>query len=196
MAKIDFGGVTENVVTREEYPLALCRKALKNETIAVIGYGVQAPAQALNLKDNGFKVIVGARKWDRAKQDGWKPGVDLFSIEEACQKDSLDMTDADRADIRQRVATASERYVVITHGTDTMTDTANVLADIPDKVIVLTGAMAPAKFRSSDATFNIGCAIGAVQLAQPGVYIAMNGRVLPAGSVRKNREKGRFEIVS
>jgi ketol-acid reductoisomerase len=89
MAKIDFGGVVENVVTREEYPLAQCRKLLKGETIAVIGYGVQAPAQALNLKDNGFKVIVGARKWDRAKQDGWKPGVDLFSIEEACTKGTI-----------------------------------------------------------------------------------------------------------
>ena len=119
-----------------------------------------------------------------------------YVLEEACQKDSLDMTDADRADIRQRVSAAPERHVLITHGTDTMTDTAKVLADIPDKVIVLTGAMAPAKFRSGDATFNIGCAIGAVQLAQPGVYIAMNGRVLPAGSVRKNRERGRFEVVS
>jgi ketol-acid reductoisomerase len=89
MAKIDFGGTVENVVTRAEFPLAQARKALKNEVIAVIGYGVQAPAQALNLKDNGFKVIVGARDWSRAKKDGWKPGVDLFSIEEAADQGTI-----------------------------------------------------------------------------------------------------------
>lgn len=89
MAKINFGGTMEDVVTREEFPLNRARKALAKETIAVIGYGVQAPAQALNLKDNGFNVIVGARKWDRPKQDGWKPGKDLFSIEEAAQKGTI-----------------------------------------------------------------------------------------------------------
>jgi len=89
MAKIDFGGTVENVVTRAEFPLAQARKALKNEVIAVIGYGVQAPAQALNLKDNGFKVIVGARDWSRAKKDGWKPGVDLFTIEEAADQGTI-----------------------------------------------------------------------------------------------------------
>ena len=89
MANIDFGGTIENVVTRKEVPLTQARKALKNEVIAVIGYGVQAPAQALNLKDNGFKVIVGARDWSRAKKDGWKPGVDLFSIEEAADQGTI-----------------------------------------------------------------------------------------------------------
>ncbi|HMP35768.1 MAG TPA: ketol-acid reductoisomerase [Kiritimatiellia bacterium] len=89
MAKIDFGGTTENVVTRKEVTLTAARKTLKNEVIAVIGYGVQAPAQALNLKDNGFKVIVGARDWTRAKKDGWKPGVDLFSIEEAADQGTI-----------------------------------------------------------------------------------------------------------
>ena len=89
MAKIDFGGVKENVVTRDEFPLARARKALKNEVIAVIGYGVQAPAQALNLKDNGFNVIVGARDWTRAKTDGWVPGKDLFSIEEAADQGTI-----------------------------------------------------------------------------------------------------------
>lgn len=89
MAKIDFGGTLENVVTRQEFPLNQARKALKNEVIAVIGYGVQAPAQALNLKDNGFNVIVGARDWTRAKKDGWKPGVDLFSIEEAADQGTI-----------------------------------------------------------------------------------------------------------
>src|SRR5512141_1305584 len=91
VALIDFGGVKEQVVTRKEFPMARARKVLKGETIAVIGYGVQGPAQALNMKDNGFKVIIGQSKqypadWNRAKKDGWVPGKDLFSIEEACEK--------------------------------------------------------------------------------------------------------------
>ena len=93
MAKINFGGVEENVVTREEFPLEKARETLKDETIAIIGYGVQGPGQSLNLKDNGFNVIVGQRKdsktWDKAKADGWVEGVDLFDIEEACQKGSI-----------------------------------------------------------------------------------------------------------
>lgn len=91
MAKIDFGGVKETVVTRKEFPLTKARRVLKNETIAIIGYGVQGPAQALNLKDNGFNVIIGQSKafkndWDRARKDGWVPGKTLFDIEEAAQK--------------------------------------------------------------------------------------------------------------
>ncbi len=90
MAKINFGGVEENVVTREEFPLAKAREVMKDETIAVIGYGVQGPGQALNLKDNGFNVIIGQRPggatWQKAINDGWVPGVTLFDIEEACQK--------------------------------------------------------------------------------------------------------------
>ena len=93
MAKINFGGVTEEVVTREEFPLEKAREVLKEETIAVIGYGVQGPGQALNLKDNGFNVIVGQRKnsktWDKAVADGWVPGETLFEIEEACQKGTI-----------------------------------------------------------------------------------------------------------
>jgi ketol-acid reductoisomerase len=93
MAKIDFGGVTEDVVTREEFPLAKAREVLKDETIAVIGYGVQGPGQALNLRDNGFNVIVGQRKnsktWDKAVADGWEPGKTLFEIEEACDKGTI-----------------------------------------------------------------------------------------------------------
>jgi len=89
MAKINFGGVEEDVITRKEFTLAKAQRVLKNETIAVIGYGVQAPAQALNLKDNGFNVIIGARSHDRAKKDGWKAGKDLFSIEEAAEKGSI-----------------------------------------------------------------------------------------------------------
>ncbi len=93
MAKINFGGVEEEVVTREEFPLEKARQVLKDETIAIIGYGVQGPGQALNLKDNGFKVIVGQRKggksWQKAIDDGWKEGVDLFEIEEACVKGTV-----------------------------------------------------------------------------------------------------------
>lgn len=93
MTKINFGGVVENVVTRSEFPLKKAREVLKNETVAVIGYGVQGPAQALNLKDNGFNVIVGQRKpsksWDKAVKDGWKPGKSLFEVEEAVQKGTI-----------------------------------------------------------------------------------------------------------
>lgn len=93
MAKINFGGVEENVVTRDEYPLEKARQTLKDETIAIIGYGVQGPGQALNLKDNGFNVIVGQRKdsktWDKAVADGWEEGVNLFEIEEACEKGTI-----------------------------------------------------------------------------------------------------------
>lgn len=93
MAKINFGGVEENVVTREEFPLQKALEVLKDETIAVIGYGVQGPGQALNLKDNGFNVIIGQRKesksWDKALADGWIPGKDLFEIEEALEKGTI-----------------------------------------------------------------------------------------------------------
>ncbi|MCK9179376.1 MAG: ketol-acid reductoisomerase [Bacteroides sp.] len=92
MAKMNFGGVTENVVTREEFPLEKAREVLKDETIAIIGYGVQGPGQALNLRDNGFNVIVGQRKgktWDKAVADGWVPGETLFEIEEACKRGTI-----------------------------------------------------------------------------------------------------------
>ena len=94
MARINFGGVEEMVVTRKEFPLEKARKVLKDEVIAVIGYGVQGPAQALNLKDNGFNVIVGQAKafqrdWDRAVADGWKPGKTLFDIEEAAERGTI-----------------------------------------------------------------------------------------------------------
>ena len=119
-----------------------------------------------------------------------------YEIEPLMRKDSLDLTDADRRLIHERVAADPCRHVLITHGTDTMTETAAVLRDIPDKVIVLTGSLTPARFRTTDAMFNIGCAVGAVQVLPPGVYIAMNGRIFQAGSVRKNREKGVFELVA
>lgn len=94
MAKIDFGGVTENVVTREEFPLSKAREVLKNELVAVIGYGVQGPAQAMNMRDNGINVIIGQAPefksdWDRAVADGFVPGKTLFSVEEAAQKGTI-----------------------------------------------------------------------------------------------------------
>jgi len=94
MAKIDFGGVKEDVIMRKEFPMERARKVLKNETIAVLGYGVQGPAQALNMKDNGFNVIIGQSKkikkdWDRAIADGWKPGKTLFDLEEAVQRGTI-----------------------------------------------------------------------------------------------------------
>jgi ketol-acid reductoisomerase len=92
MAIINFGGIDEQVVTRNEFPLDKARETMKDETIAVIGYGVQGPGQSLNLRDNGFNVIVGQRKgstWDKAVSDGWKPGETLFEIEEACQRASV-----------------------------------------------------------------------------------------------------------
>src|SRR5512138_2760556 len=94
MAIINFGGTKEQVITRKEFPMTRARKALKNEVIAIIGYGVQGPAQSLNLRDNGFNVIIGQAKafkrdWDRAVADGWVPGKTLFDIEEAVQKGTI-----------------------------------------------------------------------------------------------------------
>jgi len=94
MAVIDFGGVKEEVITRKEFPLARARRVLKKETIAVIGYGVQGPAQSLNMRDNGFNVIIGQAKrfrkdWNRARKDGWVPGKSLFDIEEAVQRGTI-----------------------------------------------------------------------------------------------------------
>ena len=93
MATINFGGVDESVVTREEFPLEKAREVLKDETIAVIGYGIQGPGQSMNLRDNGFNVIVGQRKesksWDKAVADGWVPGETLFDIEEAAEKATI-----------------------------------------------------------------------------------------------------------
>jgi len=118
-----------------------------------------------------------------------------YECESILRKDSLDITDEERQIILGRVAEEKHRHIVITHGTDTMVQTAEILRSVPDKVIVLTGSMEPARFRSSDAEFNIGCAIAAVQLLPPGVYIVMNGRIFDSGRVRKNVELGQFEDI-
>ena len=116
-----------------------------------------------------------------------------FEITSLMRKDSLNMTSADRELIRKAVLTCPENHILITHGTDSMTETAAVLKHILHKTMVLTGALNPARFRGSDAMFNIGGAVAAVQSLDPGVYIFMNGRVFQAHKVRKNREKNRFE---
>jgi L-asparaginase len=118
-----------------------------------------------------------------------------FNVIPIIRKDSLHINDADRELLRQTISAQPARHVLVTHGTDTMVDTAKVLATIPDKTIVLTGALNPARFRGSDAEFNVGTAVGAVQCLPPGVYIAMNGRVWDPGKVRKNVAANRFEAI-
>ena len=116
-----------------------------------------------------------------------------FEVIPILRKDSLHIGEQDRELLRATIAAQEARHVLVTHGTDTMVETARVLATIPDKVIVLTGALNPARFRGSDAEFNIGTAVGAVQSLQPGVYIAMNGRIWNPEHVRKNVAANRFE---
>ncbi len=116
-----------------------------------------------------------------------------YDVVALLQKDSLEMTDADRQQLRDFIAADDADKYVITHGTDTMPQTAEMLTDLAGQTIVITGALTPARFRSTDAIFNVGMAVAAVQVCQPGVYIAMNGQVFPAGAVRKNREENRFE---
>jgi L-asparaginase len=103
------------------------------------------------------------------------------------------MDDEDRAAILGAIAQQSHRHILVTHGTDTMVETAQALAGLEGKVVVLTGALNPALFKGSDAVFNIGCAVGAVQTLPDGVYIAMNGRIWNPALVRKNRDANRFE---
>jgi L-asparaginase len=111
--------------------------------------------------------------------------------------DSLDMTEQDRALIADHCIKAEEKKIIITHGTDTMADTARFLAGrITDKTIVITGAMIPYKFGSSDGLFNLGSAMAFVQSLPHGIYVAMNGRFFPWNNVRKNRKTGEFEELS
>jgi L-asparaginase len=119
-----------------------------------------------------------------------------FDVVPLLRKDSLHIDAADRELIRKTVEAQAPRHVLVTHGTDTMVETARALAGIPGKVIVLTGALDPALFRGSDAVFNIGCAVGAVQTLADGVHIAMNGRIWDPARVRKNVAANRFEPVT
>ena len=116
-----------------------------------------------------------------------------YEIVPLLQKDSLEMTDEDRATLHAYIAADDADRYVVTHGTDSMSKTAELLADLEGRTIVLTGALTPARFKATDAVFNVGMAVAAVQAAPPGVYIAMNGQVFEAGHVRKNRAENRFE---
>ena len=116
-----------------------------------------------------------------------------YSVESLFMKDSLDITNTDRLEILRHVEAAEEDRILITHGTDTMVDTAHVLARVSGKTIVLVGSLSPSRFKGSDAEFNVGFALAAVQLLPPGVYIAMNGLAFAHDEVHKNREANRFE---
>lgn len=118
-----------------------------------------------------------------------------YEVVSLFRKDSLEVTAEDRRILKEFIANDDAGHYVISHGTDTMVDTASALADLPGKRIVLTGALSPARFKTTDAIFNIGMAVAAVQTVGPGVYIAMNGQVFPAGEVKKNREENRFERI-
>ncbi len=118
-----------------------------------------------------------------------------YEVLSVLRKDSLDMTDDDRLLICSKVKTSTQNRIVITHGTDTMIDTAKALQGITGKIIVLTGAMQPAKFRFTDAVFNIGCAVTAVQIMPEGVYITMNGRIFNPENIRKNHIQNCFELL-
>jgi L-asparaginase len=120
-----------------------------------------------------------------------------FVLEEIMLKDSLEMRVEDREEILKRCIPCSENRVIVTHGTDTMVETARVLGrNVEGKTVVLVGAIIPYAFGASDALFNLGCAFSAVQALQPGVYITMNGKIFPWDNVRKNKESGEFEELT
>jgi L-asparaginase len=116
-----------------------------------------------------------------------------FDVVSLFQKDSLEIDDEDRKALRNFIENDDATHFVITHGTDTMAVTASALSGLEDKTIVLTGALTPARFKTTDAVFNVGMAVATVQVAKPGVYIAMSGQVFEAGTVKKNRAQNRFE---
>ena len=118
-----------------------------------------------------------------------------YTVSSIFKKDSLDIDDVDRQIIRDTILTDSATHIIITHGTDTMVQTAKVLEEITGKTIVLTGSMSPAPFRDSDAVFNIGCSVMAVQLLPAGVYIVINGKVFDPKHSKKNVAMKRYEVV-
>lgn len=119
-----------------------------------------------------------------------------YDVVSMFRKDSLELTGGDREELRLFIASDDADHYVITHGTDTMVESAQALRSIENKRMLLTGSLTPARFKTTDAVFNIAMAVAAVQVVDPGVYIAMNGQVFPADKVRKNREENRFESVS
>ena len=123
-----------------------------------------------------------------------KVNVD-YEIIPLMRKDSLELTDEDRQIIFDAVSSSGGEQFIVTHGTDTMTKTAEKLSSLDGKTVVLTGALTPARFRTTDAVFNLGMAVAAVQTQEHGVYIAMSGQIFAAGEVRKNVEEQRFERI-
>lgn len=119
-----------------------------------------------------------------------------YDVVEMFQKDSLELTEDDRNELRAFIEDDDAMHYVISHGTDSMAETAAALRDIAGKRIVLTGSLSPARFKTTDAVFNVGMAVAAVQVVEPGVYVAMSGQVFAAGEVKKNRAENRFEPVS
>ena len=119
-----------------------------------------------------------------------------FDVHSLMRKDSLELTDIDRQLVVDTVKAADSDYVLVTHGTDTMVETGQWLKrQVPEKRIVLTGALQPAAFRETDAVFNIGCALGALQCVAPGAYVSMNGQIFDVLKVKKNRDANRFESL-
>ncbi len=126
--------------------------------------------------NHGYNFIIGESAFFEISRRAGMPYAVAFTC--VCQKDSLDMTDDDRGELKRIAANVPEKKVIILHGTDTIHVTAKHLSDIAGKTVVLTGAMKPAKFRDSDADFNVGMAVGAVHSLKPGIYIALYGRVV------------------
>jgi L-asparaginase len=119
-----------------------------------------------------------------------------YDIVPLFKKDSLELTDEDRSVLRDYIEKDDADHYVVTHGTDRMVETANALQGLVGKHIVLTGSLSPARFKTTDAVFNVGMAVAAVQAVEPGVYIAMSGQIFEAGKVRKNRAENRFEVTT
>jgi L-asparaginase len=139
----------------------------------------------------GFEV--GAPMVEQILQHGRV--TDFIPVVELLRKDSLEMTESDRVAILEAITQSEATRVIVTHGTDTMVETAQALEGIPGKTVVLTGALQPGRFADSDAPFNLGMAMAAVQVLPPGVFIVANGRVFEAGRVRKNAALNRFEAT-
>lgn len=118
-----------------------------------------------------------------------------YEVESLFRKDSLDITDFDRQLIVDTVTACPHQHIIITHGTDTMVDTAKALQHIEGKTIIITGAMQPASFKQTDAVFNVGCAVSAVQILPAGVYIVMSGRVFDPDNARKNLQTNQYEFI-
>ena len=118
-----------------------------------------------------------------------------YDVVSLFRKDSLELTDEDRQKLKEFIASNDATHFVITHGTDTMVQTASAISGIEGKSIVLTGSLSPARFKGTDAIFNVGLAVAAVQIVEPGVYVAMNGQVFAGDRVRKNRDENRFEAI-